>query len=203
MAEVVKSCIKEDPGLLGMVCTCYDASGQVGIWDLYAALLDRGYVKKEETFWYGWNDLEISLPGVLLDDKFMDEDWDWVSVFTPELELRRMRCGIGRVLSLLTEKEDIKSIAARWMADQGLAPEASSYTAGEGKRLLSGGRIEVALGRGEKAKIREIRGEMRYPRELTYNIACENDKILSARVFLYKDAEMRLAEVRYASVGAL
>ena len=54
------------------------------------------WLPTDQTWWFGWHELEIALPGELTDVAALPADWAVVHVFGPSMELRWLRRGSAR-----------------------------------------------------------------------------------------------------------
>lgn len=159
------------------------------------------WLPPDATWWFGWCETEITLPGQLDDAAALPTTWDLVQIFSPHCELRRVRRGPGWIHLLLTEQPLPEALHQQWEVAEG------NFDAQQTHRILWGNRLRMPTAEG--------RGVVRFPRPLDYNLPTEQaadpatlEQALVARVWHYLDQQQRLRMVRYSElthcpVGAL
>ena len=151
-------------------------------------LQQAGLLPATASWWFGWHELAIQLPGRLHDLHTVPTTWDVVHLFSPHVEVRWLRRGDRRQVSLLTEGYLPVGLTA-WQA----APGQTGYTARRTTRILWGNQMNLL---GET-----VRGVIQFPRRLDYDLADETaqqNQAVMAEVWAYYDNEERLQTVRYA-----
>ncbi|MDW8318511.1 MAG: hypothetical protein RMN53_11810 [Anaerolineae bacterium] len=160
-----------------------------GLAEALKALQAAGLLPADQSWWFAWREPDILLPQRLGDPAALPDDWDELRVFSPPVEFRQTRQGLGWRRLLLAEAETLAAGLTGW---QRLEP---SYRVTDGQRVLWGRRLRLAGG--------ERRGEVRFPRPLDYDVAGEAppyERALVADVRLYYDAEARLHTARYTGL---
>lgn len=155
---------------------------------LIKALRQVGWLPDAASWWFGWCELQIALPGRLTGDSAVPTDWDAVHLFSSQAELRWVRRGARWQAVLLAEGELPPDLAG-WQRLNG------AYSARRTQRILWGNRLRLPDGDG--------RGIVQFPRRLDYDIAGETERLdqaVVADVWAYYDAEDRLQTVRYAGL---
>jgi hypothetical protein len=155
---------------------------------LIMALRQVGWLPDAASWWFGWCELQIALPGRLTGDSAVPADWDAVHLFSPQAELRWVRRGARWQAALLAEAE-LPSGLSGWQRLHG------DYSARRTRRILWGNRLRLPEGDG--------RGIVQFPRRLDYDITDETERLdqaVVADVWAYYDAEERLQTVRYAGL---
>ena len=158
---------------------------------LITVLRGVGWLPDGASWWFGWCELEIALPGRLSTTSHIPEDWDVVHLFSAQSELRWMRRGERYQAVLLTETV-LPTALTGWQLINSDAP----YSARTTQRILWGNRLRLPDGEG--------RGIVQFPRRLDYDLAGETEKrdqTVMADVWAYYDAEERLQLVRYAGLS--
>lgn len=158
------------------------------LFALISPLRQVGWLPAASSWWFGWCELQIALPGRLTDDGAVPTDWDVVHLFSPQAELRWVRRGERWQPVLLAEAELPPGLGG-WQRCN------SAYSARRTQRILWGNRLRLPEGDG--------RGIVQFPRRLDYDIAGETeslDQAVVADVWAYYDAEERLQTVRYAGL---
>lgn len=147
-----------------------------------------GLLPTTASWWFGWHELAIQLPGRLQDLQAVPTSWDVVHLFSPQIELRWLRRGDRRQVVLLTE-QTLPATLTTWQP----LPGQDGYTAQRTTRILWGNQMNLL---GET-----VRGAIQFPRRLDYDLADEvgkRDQAVMAEVWAYYDDEARLQTVRYA-----
>jgi hypothetical protein len=158
---------------------------QPSLADLVHSLRNQGQLPPEQSWWFGWCELEIALPGRLTESTALPAQWDVVHLFSPQVEVRWLRQHDQWGCWLLTEGP---APAEGWR-------QTACYTTQCSKRILWGNRLRMPDG--------EARGVVQFPRKLVYDVADEQghyDQALVADVRLYYDQEHRLQTVRYMAL---
>ena len=151
-------------------------------------LQQAGLLPTAASWWFGWHELAIQLPGRLRDLQAVPATWDVIHLFSPSIEVRWLRRGDQRQVVLLTEQ----TLSATLTAWQPL-PGQGGYAARPTTRILWGNRLDLL---GEA-----VRGVIQFPRRLDYDLPDETEKLdqaIMAEVWAYYDDEARLQTVRYA-----
>lgn len=158
--------------------------------NLITGLREIGWLPDAASWWFGWCELEIALPGRLFTESQIPDDWDVVHLFSAYSELRWIRRG-ERYQAVLLAEVALPTNLTGWQLINGGTP----YTARTTQRLLWGNRLRLPDGEG--------RGIVQFPRRLDYDLAGETDKrdqTIIADVRAYYDVEERLQMVRYAGL---
>jgi hypothetical protein len=157
--------------------------------EVFAACADLGFWPQGATWWFAWNELEISLPAPLADAApFFEDRWDVARVFSAAAELRLELWGRRRIVRLLVED------GSRGLLPAGLVSRAAeeSFVAEKGLRLLAGARLRLPGG--------PARGRVEFPRPLGYGVADDPDHPLAVVAYVYRDGEGGVRLVRYAEL---
>ena len=163
-------------------------SGPPDFLQIVTELQQAALLPTDASWWFGWHELAIQLPGRLQTLQAIDAAWDVIHLFSKQIEMRWLRRGNQRQALLLTEKT-LPATLTMWQPLQG------SYRARQTKRIFWGNRLQLP---GQEA-----RGVVQFPRVLTYDLANEAEKLdqaIMAEVWAYYDEEERLQTVRYAQL---
>lgn len=149
-----------------------------------------GWLPAAQSWWFGWCELEMRLPGLLTSVAELPTTWEVVHLFSPRLELRWFRRAQRYQALLLTEGE-VPWAGADWKA-------AGVFGVEPARRILVGEQWQI----GEQT----VRGSLQFPRQLQYHVAGEaamngeKSQALMAGVLEYYDEEQRLVTVRYTKI---
>lgn len=150
-------------------------------------LQQTGLLPAEASWWFGWHELAIQLPGRLVDLHALPATWDVIHLFSPHIELRWVERGGKHQVVLLTEQPLPSSLSAWHLSTP------TPYHVRRTTRILWGNRLQLL---GE-----ETRAVVQFPRQLQYDLPDEGanlDHPIRAEVWAYYDAEARLQTIRYA-----
>lgn len=180
--------------------------GEEAVVDWVFSLLEKAQIPREACLWTGWNPFRLTLPGPWPPEEPgpFAREWREVRLFHERLEIRLERTRWHLALRLLTEDEALQQAARELFppcAGRG-EPCVSRFQAIPGQLFLAGRPINLGPGVPEGT-----RGEVRYPRLLTYQAsngpvrASSGDRVRVA-VTRYFDHLFRLRAVRYRSLEA-
>lgn len=152
---------------------------------------ELGFWPTGRTWWFGWNEREISLPAPLKEAaSVFDARWETARVFAAAAELRFQQHGRERLTLLLLEEEARRRLPPELVQS---ATHKFPFFAQEGRRLLAGVRLSLPGS--------EIRGRVEFPRPLDYGMGGDKlDHALGVRVYLYRGEDGALRLVRYAEI---
>ncbi len=141
----------------------------------------------DEAWWYGWSETAMYLPNRLGGD-LPDADWEWLSLFCEQAELRLLARGGKPVLLLLTESA---TPSDEWHS-------CGEYATDEATHLLLGDPPRSA--EGETTALADIA----YPSVFDYGVSLapsgEATRKVVARTRHYYDSLKRLCYSRYISI---